>query len=332
MKAQKEERVAQEQPAEKLLSIEVQKEFDVLEKTWQERVFVKLYVAARSSGLLAAISDKDWKTLCAIATFMDEDGNCYPSQAEIARALGTNRSTANQRIASLIEFRFNGKPVLLKARLRGEKGKFNSCRYTVLPVSNLHIFKGGDEAQSTVFGDSNLGASDTVEPNTVSSNLGNPNTNKNQRKREGCLEEKQQPEEVVVQSSLQMGNLPEETRKKRKEELRAILHRYPQEVIDEALKRTVKAKKKGEVRKDIIRFFGGVCRNVEQEFKEVEERAEHESEKARKSGLRIAAALRDDLIKAGLNKEEIEKELLIHYEPSVVDQVMQELKKESESI
>lgn len=324
--------MAQGRSPEKLLSIEVQKEFDVLEKTWQERVFVKLYVAARSSGLLATISDRNWKTLCAIATFMDKNGNCYPSQAQIAKALGISRATANERIASLTNFRFKGQPIVLKTHLRDQRGKFGCCRYTVLPLANLHIF--GESRISTVSGKSD----------TVLSDSDNPDTNKNHIKQEPGLElEKRQPEEVVVQSSsqvvdqkekqidqeLETGKLPEETRKRRKEELRATLRRYSQEVIDEALKRTVEAKKRGEVRKDIIRFFGGVCRNVEEEFKGAEVRRKHESEEGKKSRLRVAASLRDDLIKAGWSKEEIEKELLRHYDSQVVSQVMQKFKRES---
>ena len=46
------------------MTTQIEKEFDVLEKRWDERVYVKLYVAARTSGLLAKISDTDWKTLC----------------------------------------------------------------------------------------------------------------------------------------------------------------------------------------------------------------------------------------------------------------------------
>jgi|Deesub1362A_J573_1020465.scaffolds.fasta_scaffold00529_7 hypothetical protein len=34
---------------EQLLLVEIQKEFDVFQKTWEEKVFVKLYVAARLS-------------------------------------------------------------------------------------------------------------------------------------------------------------------------------------------------------------------------------------------------------------------------------------------
>jgi hypothetical protein len=131
-----------------LVTIQIEKEFDVLEKRWDERVYVKLYVAARTSGLLAKISDTDWKTLCTLATFMDKDGRCYPSQAALARALGINRSTANRRIQSLARFRFEDKPVLLVERQfkKTKNGReFASNRYTILPVTRMKIFDRNGE-------------------------------------------------------------------------------------------------------------------------------------------------------------------------------------------
>src|SRR4030043_1180724 len=72
---------------EKLVTVEIQKEYDTLEQSWENRVFVKLFVAARTSGLLKKISNREFKTLIALALYMDENGNCYPSQDQIARAL-----------------------------------------------------------------------------------------------------------------------------------------------------------------------------------------------------------------------------------------------------
>jgi hypothetical protein len=128
-----------------LVSIQLEQELDLIQKTWETRVFVKLYVAARTSGLLAAVSDRDWKTLCTLATFMNKDGRCFPSQAEIARALKINRTTANERIRSLAEFRFEGKPVLLVQRVPAAHGRFGRNDYTILPITHLKIFDGADE-------------------------------------------------------------------------------------------------------------------------------------------------------------------------------------------
>ena len=129
----------------KLVSIEIQKEYDIFKRSWEDRIFVKLYIEARTSGLLRKISDRDWKTLCMLATFMDSEGRCYPSQRAIAKALGVSRQMANERIQSLVKFRFKEKPVLLikKVRRSTQKGgRWDNNQYRILPISNLKVFSG----------------------------------------------------------------------------------------------------------------------------------------------------------------------------------------------
>ena len=132
---------------EHLVTIESQREFDIFAGRWEERVFVKMYVAARTSGLLAAISDRDWKTLCALATYMDADGYCFPSQEALAKAIGCSRQMANERIGSLAAFRFQDRPVLLVVKgERSENGRWTRNGYHVLPIAGLAIFD--DERQA----------------------------------------------------------------------------------------------------------------------------------------------------------------------------------------
>lgn len=130
---------------EKLVSIQVERELDLGQgsPSWDERIFIKVYVAVRSSGLLAAMPAELWHTLCCVATFMDRDGRCYPSQDEIARALKINRSTANRRIQALARFRFQGKPVMTIEKMKDNSGsglRFASNRYTIMPTSKMRIF------------------------------------------------------------------------------------------------------------------------------------------------------------------------------------------------
>jgi biotin operon repressor len=126
---------------DKLVTVEIQKEFDVLDKAWENKVFVKLFVAARTSGLLKKISDCEFKTLITLALYMDENGDCYPSQYQIARDLGCTRLTATRRIQSLLNFRFNGNPIVKAVKKRGRHGEWNNNYYTILPVSQIKIFE-----------------------------------------------------------------------------------------------------------------------------------------------------------------------------------------------
>ena len=176
---------------EQLVTVESQRELDLFTGERVERTFVKLYVEARRSGLLSTISDRDWKTLCTVATYMDADGYCFPSQAELAKAMGCSRQMANERVKSLAAFRFQEQAVLLVVKgERSEQGTWSRNGYRVLPLSNLRIYdnaptlptlrKPREAPKSTVSRklDTVPSAKATVSSQTVTVGL---DTKKNQR-------------------------------------------------------------------------------------------------------------------------------------------------------
>lgn len=113
------------------------------------KIFVKFYIEARISGLLAAISNRDWKTLCVLATYMDQDGRCNPSQARLARDLGVSPASAWERVQSLKRFRFKGKAVIIIAtKSRKPSGRFVTLNYRILPESGLAIFHFSQEEKT----------------------------------------------------------------------------------------------------------------------------------------------------------------------------------------
>ena len=145
-------------------------------------MFIKMYFEARESGLLASIPGELWKMLCCLATYMDENGNCYPTQERIGRDLGTRRQRVNERIQDLLNFRFNGQPVLsLKPKTR-VRGRWNNNVYRIQPISALKIFDRTEASTVSANPDmapkhSTVSAStDTVMTDTVGTD-----TNKMQR-------------------------------------------------------------------------------------------------------------------------------------------------------
>jgi hypothetical protein len=74
---------------------------------------------------------------------MDENGNCYPSQARIAHDLGIHRQRVNERIQALLKFRFQGQPVLTMTKNRKETsagGRWANNVYHLDPIANFAIF------------------------------------------------------------------------------------------------------------------------------------------------------------------------------------------------
>jgi hypothetical protein len=123
-----------------VMEVAVERSFDILEKSWESRVFTKLYHSLRTSGLLGKLSDKDFRTLVCLSTFMDAEGRCFPSQEALAQALGISRTAVTKRVKSLLAFRWQGKPLVSAKKVRSLKGKFDNTVYTILPESSLRIF------------------------------------------------------------------------------------------------------------------------------------------------------------------------------------------------
>lgn len=135
-----------------LVTVERQYETDIATGKTQGRMFVKMYFDARDSGLLAAMPGELWKMLCCLATYMDENGNCSPSQERIARDLGLSRQRVNERIQALRAFRFQGKPVLLIFRPRKETvsgGRWGQNQYHLSPIAGVGIFDGPKAAEDS---------------------------------------------------------------------------------------------------------------------------------------------------------------------------------------
>jgi hypothetical protein len=126
-----------------LVTVEFQTEVDVATGNREKRMFVKMYFEARDSGLLGALPDELWKTLCCLATYMDENGHCYPSQALLAKSLGISREHINKRIQRLLAFRFNGEPVLTMAKSRESRrggSRWSNNVYQLRPISGFAMF------------------------------------------------------------------------------------------------------------------------------------------------------------------------------------------------
>lgn len=151
-----------------------------------QEIYIRLYKSMITSGLMSAMSDRAFKTLIALALHMDEKGECYPTQDQLAKWLGVTRETANLRVKELLDFRFNDKPVVVKVKNR--RGGRNNV-YRIEPISQLAIFNSEVESVAAVQGDVLKPSQHEITDVSKTSHemlgnphitmLGNPHTNKN---------------------------------------------------------------------------------------------------------------------------------------------------------
>ena len=164
----------------KLVSVERQYETDISTGETEVRLFVKMYFEARDSGLLATLPDPLWKTLCCLSTYMNENGDCHPTQARVAKDLGISRQKLNRRIQRLLSFRFQGKPILVVSKQRRKTpagGRWANNVYKLLPISGFGIFDGPEAPNPPV---SHLEASE--EPMSPQGDIGPMSPNRDTRK------------------------------------------------------------------------------------------------------------------------------------------------------
>lgn len=131
-----------------LVSVTSETEHNLTEGKSETKIYLKMYVAAVKEGLIADLGDSNWRTLCVVASFMNEKGECYPTQAQIAKGLGVSRQAAQRRLSALAEYRWNGKPLISTVKGRSSKGTFENTRYTIHPISQLRIFEAEPEELS----------------------------------------------------------------------------------------------------------------------------------------------------------------------------------------
>ncbi|MCS0827453.1 helix-turn-helix domain-containing protein [Cytobacillus firmus] len=113
---------------------------DLLTNEKKDSIYLRLYLSAFKEGLVAKLTGNQLKVLLTIASYMNEDGECYPTQEQIAERSGIALGTANKAVKDLLDMEFNGKPLLSREIVH--KGYFKNSMYKVNPISQVAIFGG----------------------------------------------------------------------------------------------------------------------------------------------------------------------------------------------
>lgn len=80
--------------------------------------------------LFTHVNAQQWQTLTALAVFINNKGECYPSLSKLQQILGLNSlASVSRRIISLEKVRFNGLPLITVSR-KNKKAKRGKLIYS----------------------------------------------------------------------------------------------------------------------------------------------------------------------------------------------------------
>lgn len=158
-----------------MFSVSHNKEFDLGNGETISSVYVRVYTTMFTSGLVAKMGANRFTTLMALASYMDEKGECYPTQIQVAEAIGVHKNTVNKYINELLEFEINGQPVVTRNKINKGQGKIFSY-YKIHPLSQLAKFAGDVEPiESTKKSESLITSKGTTNCDVIRSNNNHSN-------------------------------------------------------------------------------------------------------------------------------------------------------------
>ena len=105
-----------------------------------EDIFHKVHLSFFTSGLAKEIGATKFFVLNALASYMKEDGFCYPTQEQLEERTGI--STKSIHLKELSQMEIDGKPILKMDKYPTKNGHYNYA-YKVLPLSQISKYEGG---------------------------------------------------------------------------------------------------------------------------------------------------------------------------------------------
>ncbi len=121
----------------KLVSVSYVKEYDLLNQQEVLEISLKVDTGAIRQGFIKEIGATNFTVLMAIASFMNDKGECFPTQRQIAEIVGMSLTTVNKAVAELLRVQVNGQHIL-ERRLVGDGVRKNSF-YSFVQLSTEEL-------------------------------------------------------------------------------------------------------------------------------------------------------------------------------------------------
>ncbi|HDR8302765.1 TPA: helix-turn-helix domain-containing protein [Bacillus cereus] len=149
-----------------MLSVSHSKDINLANGEVTNSMFVKVYNTIFTEGLVSKMGATGFTTLVALATFMNEEGECFPTQEQIAERIGVHKNTANKYLNALLEVEINGVRLVTRTKINKGQGKISSF-YKIHPLSQLAKFNGNVTPVKDTNGSDSLSTTICDDPSTT---------------------------------------------------------------------------------------------------------------------------------------------------------------------
>lgn len=148
----------------KILSVEHNKEINLANGEIENNVYIRVYTSLFASGLVAKMGANRFTTLMALASYMDAEGVCSPTQIQLADSIGVHKNTINKYINELLDFEVEGTPLVTRTKVNKGQGNILSF-YKIHPLSQLATI--GDKVTPEAQGQSLIIKKGNTQPDPV---------------------------------------------------------------------------------------------------------------------------------------------------------------------
>lgn len=113
-----------------MLTVNHETEINLTSGEISNNLYVKVSGDIFANGLMAELGPNNFTTLLALVSFIDEKGECYPTQQTIADILGVHKNTVNKAINELLSVEYGGVPLVTRKKVNLGRGNILSY-YTI---------------------------------------------------------------------------------------------------------------------------------------------------------------------------------------------------------
>ncbi|WP_342442253.1 helix-turn-helix domain-containing protein [Lysinibacillus sp. FSL K6-0057] len=94
-----------------------------------EETYIKVIANILNNGLIAKIGVQEFATLMALISYVNEKGECCPTQRQLSERIGVHRKTVSKYINNLLSLKINDKPIVTRTMETKGDGVLDGIRF-----------------------------------------------------------------------------------------------------------------------------------------------------------------------------------------------------------